>query len=184
MFRQLKQKDDMKRRTFLLASVAGISALATGIALYRSTDLDLEYTTALPLDEDQQQVLLALLPALLNGTLSDQPDKRQQQLKQVLENMAEAIRWLPSSSREELQQLLSTLSNRFGKLLLTGGMTQWPSMSLSQRLHMLDDWRYHYLSLLQQAYFGLKELSLASWYSQPDTWPQLGYIKPNLTGHV
>ncbi len=56
-------------------------------------------------------------------------------------------------------------------------------LSVASRLQLLTSWRDSYLTLLQQAYNGLRELLLAAYYGQPQHWQALAYQAPEFRAY-
>lgn len=152
----------MKRRTFLTGAFVGTAALALGISFYNDENFILQE------DEYHSVLFSALIPVFLDGALPEVPSQRQIVIESTLASIRGSMQLLPDDQYQELQDLLVKLESRFGLLLLTGSMTPLLMRSPQQLTEMLEDWRHHYLTLIQTAYTGLRELILTSFYGNPD----------------
>ncbi|WP_051326492.1 hypothetical protein [Aliagarivorans taiwanensis] len=160
------------RRQFLLASLAGAGGLL-GWYLSRPQDLPQQRVKARHLSATQLEVLAMMAPSLLYPI---RPDA--QQLHNLLQAIDQAYGYLPASTQQELSQLLDLLHRRGSFLLLSAGMSDLSKFSINQRIQLLNYWRFHSLALLNQAYQGLHELVMASWYGDSANWPALDYQLP------
>lgn len=166
----------MNRRSLLTGAFATTAALALGVTLYRP-----ELESMDDADSDEHRELFAvLLPVLLDGALPQMASPRQAAIERTLDAIAQTMAILPDDQRAELELLLSGLENRFGALLLTGSFTPLLLRSPAQLVTMLEDWRDGFLEMQQQAYYGLRELVMASYYACPEHWGAMHYAKPRL----
>lgn len=161
----------MRRRTFLTAAFAGTAALALGVNLYTSSPDEVE-------DIHHRVLFSVLIPVFLDGALPEVVSQRRAVIEATLDAIAQSIAVLPQEQQNELTELLAMLEGRLGLLILTGEMTPLMMRSPAELVTMLEGWRHHFLTLLQTAYHGLRELVLASYYSSPEHWENLGYAKP------
>ncbi|WP_372871598.1 TAT leader-containing periplasmic protein [Shewanella sp.] len=167
----------MNRRTFLLAALGGTAALALGVSLYQP-----EFALDESYDEEHRLLFSVLLPVLLDGALPEMALPRETAMNRTLDAIAKTVSVLPADQRQELLQLLDSLENRFGLLLLTGSMAPLLLRTPAELNAFIDDWRQSSLALFNSAYLGLRELVLASFYSCPEHWVALNYAKPELPG--
>ncbi|MDL2196967.1 TAT leader-containing periplasmic protein [Shewanella algae] len=166
----------MQRRQFLLWALGGTSALALGVSLYEEEEI-----ANLSEHEKPHDLLLgALIPVLLEEALPEINKHRTSAINRTLDAVNQTLKWLPKAQRQELEQLLDILENRFGLLLLSGSMTPLMLRSPNELVEMLESWRSSWMALLQQAYLGLRELLMASYYACPEHWDRLNYNKPKL----
>lgn len=161
----------MKRRTFLTAAFTGTAALALGVNLYSSGPNEVE-------DIHHRVLFSVLIPVFLDGALPEVASQRQLAIESTLDAIAQSIEVLPEEQQSELAELLELLEGRLGLLMLTGEMTPLIMRSPAELVTMLEDWRHHFLTMLQTAYHGLRELVLASYYALPAHWENIGYAKP------
>ncbi|MGI5310149.1 hypothetical protein [Rheinheimera sp. WS51] len=162
----------MDRRQFILSGIALGAATSLGIYGWHSSINESNDS-----NDSQDLVLSALLPALLYAALPQDTTMAQQVIR-TKRAVNEFMPFLPQRQQQELQQLFSLLANRVGQLAVTGHMTALTELSLQQRWKLLADWRDSYLTLLQQAYHGLRELLFAAYYGQPEHWQPLNYTVP------
>ncbi|HEX5792624.1 MAG TPA: hypothetical protein VFY01_05070 [Rheinheimera sp.] len=160
----------MDRRQFLFG----------GIALGASASLALAgWQFSVRPDSDQRDwVLSAILPALLYGALPTDATLAQAGLERSKTAIAEFMLFLPLRQQQQLNQLFNLLANNVTRLALTGHFSALTSLQPEQRLLVLHAWRDSYLSLLQQAYHGLRELLYGAYYGQPEHWQPLHYSAP------
>lgn len=160
----------MDRRQFIL----------TGIALGAATGLGLNLWQHSPAVDDSSRdlVLSALLPALLYAALPEDTTLAAAEIARTKQAVAEFLPYLPQRQQQQLQQLFNLLAGQLTQLALTGYWTQLPDLSIAQRLSILSTWRDSYMTTLQQAYHGLRELLYGAYYGQPEHWQALHYTAP------
>ena len=168
----------MKRRSLLKYSLITGGAVATGSLLYSKIPFDEVYDKISEFDLtffDQQDlpVLLAIIPVILAGT-----QLSSKQLVQVIQSMDSGIQLLSLQTQNELRELFDLLSNKLGRVILTGVWASWRTANTTQLIEFLNDWRNSYLDLLQVGYQGLKQLIVGHYYAEPEHWKQIGYPGP------
>jgi hypothetical protein len=168
----------ISRRKFLFSMLGTGAALTFGSVLYFDRDLVTRRRGEL-LDPQQETVLRAFIPAILEGVLSKEAELRAQQIDRLIVEIEHALKFLPEFSRAQFLTLLTLLSRRLSRWLLAGELTQLDNLSIKQRTELLQSWRESFLALLQQAYLGLRDIVLATWYSEPESWALLNYKKPS-----
>ncbi|PKM17949.1 MAG: hypothetical protein CVV11_17765 [Gammaproteobacteria bacterium HGW-Gammaproteobacteria-15] len=162
----------MDRRQFILSGIALGTAASFGIG-------GLSWQRSLQQHNDNRDLVLsALLPALLYGALPQDATLAATELNRTKAAVADFMPFLPQRQQQELHQLFNLLANRVTQLALTGHIAALPQLSISQRLQLLNQWRDSYLSLLQQAYHGLRELLYGAYYGQSEHWQALAYTAP------
>jgi len=163
----------MQRRQFIMLALTAGTALALGVGVS-------PVLTVNPTQQHQstELVLDALLPALLFGALPVDATERQAALKRSRQAVMDFMLFLPKRQQNELQQLFVLLETRLTRLALSGHWLSLNELPVSVRLQLLHLWRDSYLSLLQQAYYGLKELLYGAYYGQPEHWQSLSYQPP------
>jgi hypothetical protein len=160
----------MDRRQFILSGIAVGASVSLGIAGW-------QYGNEQP-DDSRDWVLSALLPALLYGALPPDTTLAQAELARSKFAVINFMPYLSQRQQRDLQQLFDLLANRVTQLALTGHLMALPELSIAQRLQILTQWRDSYLAVLQQAYYGLRELLMAAYYGQPEHWQSLAYTAP------
>lgn len=160
----------MQRRQFIMLGLGAGASLSLGLTLYPLLqNTEQERTDAATL------VLDALLPALLLGALPQDAALQQAALRRSREAVLQFIPYLPRSQQTQLQQLFLLLQQRLGHLALTGHWLSLNELPITSRLQLLNSWRDSYLTTLEQAYHGLRELLYGAYYGQPQHWPALQY---------
>ena len=165
----------MQRRQWLqlgLASTA-VLALAGGAALRVGPGVHGGSLTA-----GGRRVFAAVAHGLLDGSLPGEPAARLQATGQLLHRIDALVAALPVHAQAELSQLLALLDTTPGRQLLAGLPTDWPAASVAQVQHALSDMRRSGVSLRQQAYHALHDITSAAYVSDASAWPLLGYPGP------
>lgn len=168
----------MNRRQFLKQGLMAGSALAVGASLYGCSDLDILDTELI--DDDVTLALAALLPVFLDGALPKEPEKRVVLIERTINGIKIAMRNLAPHILDELNDLYSLITNRLGNLVYAGSFSATHNLSFAQANALVESWRTSYISLLNTAYEGLKELIYAAFYGNEENWPAINYQKPNL----
>jgi len=169
----------MKRRQFIMLGLATGSALTLGIStmpLFTADSAQQRDSAVLVLD--------ALLPALLHGALPADAVARQAALRRSRDAVLQFLPFLPQSQQQQLRQLFVLLETDLSRLALTGHWLSLHELPIPMRLQLLHTWRDSYLTVLQQAYAGLKELLFAAYYGQPQHWQPLSYQPPEFNPYV
>ena len=125
-----------------------------------------------------REVFRALGRGLLDGSLPSADAQRQTALNGLLDRIDALTLALPPHAQDELSQLLSLLASTPGRLTMAGLGAAWPLASAAQIQQALQGMRVSSLALRQQAYAALHDITAAAYFSDPATWPQLGYPGP------
>ena len=170
----------MQRRTLLGLSVAGaavLGAVGGGVAwLYAPA---LQDGRLLPVG---RTVLAAVARAVLDGNLPTDPKRYAAAIEAHLTRMQSTIETLSPASQSEFGNLLALLAMPPGRLALASLATPWPEASLSDVQDALQSMRTSRLVLRRQGYHALRDLTHAAYFSDPSTWPRLGYPGPRALG--
>lgn len=158
----------MKRRQFIKSGLALGTFLALGIECWPRWQEDRSQSAP-------ERVLSALLPALLHGGLPADPVEAEQAISRTVTSTLAFLPFLPERQQQDLAQLFHLLDSGLVRLGLTGHVVALSSWTVSERLALLHRWRDSYVSLLQQAYSGLRELLYGAYYGQPAHWPAIHY---------
>ena len=158
------------RRTVLKAGLIGGALLAIGGTAALITGRDPA--------RDRDDVLLAVIPAILDGALPAAGPEREGAIAGALADSRQALAGLAPQTQHELAQLFALLSIAPLRRLMTGVPVDLPRASVPEVAAFLDAWRRHRLGLLQAAYRGLHELVTGPWYAQPSHWAAIGYAGP------
>ena len=166
----------MERRTFLLGGFVATASIAVGADWYINA-----FESDQALTKHKHSLLFqVLIPVFLEGALPTEEPLRQQHIERTVESIHATLGVLPEHSREKLQQLLELLETKFGLVLLTSSMTSMVQRDPIALTELLNQWREHYLSMMNEAYLGLRELIISSYYALPEHWEILDYKKPIL----
>lgn len=168
----------MDRRAFLKTGLMSATVMATGISLYGCSDLDILDTELI--DDDVAVALSALLPVFLSSVLPSEEPQRQQKIDRTVAGVRLAMKRFPPHILDELKDLFGLLTNRLANLAYAGSFAHINDLTFEQRTLLIEGWRNSYLSLLNTAYEGLKELVFAAFYGNTDNWVILDYNKPDL----
>ena len=164
----------MERRTFLLGGFVATASIAVGADWYINA-----FESEQVLTKHKHGLLFqALIPVLLDGALPDEQELRQQHIERTVESIHATMDVLPEHTQQQLHQLLELLETKFGLLLLTSNMTAVLKRNPLELTQLLNYWREHYLSMMNEAYLGLRELIVSSYYALPEHWEILNYKKP------
>lgn len=165
----------MKRRTFFKLGIGGAALLAVvggGLALLRPGWVDGQ------LSADARSVMRATARAVLDGSLPADAREREAALHGHLQRLGATIAGFPKAMQDELSQLLSLLASAPGRTLLAGLHTPWDEASVAELSAALQQMLGSSLALRQQAFHALRDLTNAAYFSDPGTWPLLGYPGP------
>jgi hypothetical protein len=165
----------MQRRTFFKLGVASavVLAVAGGAAAWVEGGLQAGRLTA-----SGRDVFRAAGRALLDGSLPSEAPARQAALDALLLRIDELTRALPPHAQHELSQLLALLTSVPGRYAMTGLKPPWPAASGADIQKAFEGMRVSGLALRQQAYAALHDITTAAYFSEPSTWPVLGYPGP------
>ena len=125
-----------------------------------------------------REVFRAVSLGVLDKTLPEQADAKDLALTALLSRIELLISALPAHAQAELSQLLSILATGAGRLALAGLSTPWANASAADVQTALQDMRLSSLAVRQQAYTALHDISASAYFSEPATWPMLGYPGP------
>ena len=117
--------------------------------------------------------------AVLDGSLPAESSSRDAAVRALLTRLDVTISAFPWPVQEEISQLLALLSATAGRLGLARLRHDWPEAKIGEVQAALQDMRTSALSLRQQAYHALRDLTNAAFYADPTTWAQIGYPGPN-----
>ena len=84
----------------------------------------------------------------------------------------------PPATQGELAQLLSILSTSLGCRALTGIAKPWGSGSIPELQSALQGMRVSRLSVRQQVYQALRDLTNGAYFADPSAWTLLTYPGP------
>lgn len=165
----------MQRRTLLKLGLGATVALAVaggGVALLQPGWRDGRLT------EPARALMRAVARAVLDGALPADEPALQRALDAHLDRLDAAIAAFPAATQAELSQLLALLSSAAGRWAFAGLATPWPQARIVDIQTALQGLRMSSLSLKQQAYHALRDLTNAAYFSDPSAWVHMGYPGP------
>lgn len=166
----------MQRRTLLRVGLASGAALALmgggAVLLYEAGWRDGRLTTA------GRGVFAAIARGVLDGTLPREAEVQRVALAEHLDRMDAVLQAMSLATQREVAQLLRLLNAPPGRIAIAGLRADWPVASVVQVQAALQDMRVSRVSLRQQAYHALRDLTHAAYFSGSSSWAQLGYPGP------
>jgi len=165
----------MQRRTLLklgLGATVVMVLAGGGAALVRPGVVEGRLT------EPARSVMHAVARAVLDGVLPKDWSAQQRALLAHLERLDSAIAAFPLPTQAELSQLLALLAVPPGRLALVGLSSAWPDANVTELQSALQGMRMATVTLKQQAYHALRDLTNAAYFSDASAWLSLGYPGP------
>ena len=165
----------MQRRTLLKLGIgAGVVLVVagTGIALLQPGLRQGHLSAA------SNDVMRAVARAVLEGVLPADPQRQAAALDSHLLRLDAAVSAFPAATQAELSQLLALLASTPGRRTLAGLSEPWPQAAAAEVQQALQSMRVSRLSLRQQAYHALRDLTNAAYFSDPSAWAHMGYPGP------
>ena len=81
-------------------------------------------------------------------------------------------------TRAEIKQLLMLFENALPNFLFGGRTVPFTQLSPTEQDQVLGEWRDSRLTLRRTGYAALRNLTLAAYYGNPQTWAAVGYPGP------
>jgi hypothetical protein len=134
------------------------------------------------LDAQAQTMLAKLADAVLDGALPSDAAQRAKAIAKVVDTADKAIAGLPTPMQKEVQDLFAMLGAAPTRALLIGQWTGWADASRDDVTRMLGDLRHSSVELRRVVYMSLRDMVAGSYYSNADTWEQIGYAGPLIRG--
>ncbi len=175
----------ISRRRFIQTGIAGGILLVTAGSLTRGAFWGKGARRARNhghayrfLSQREHEVLGLIVPVLLAGVFSGTETERAARVEEVLRGLDEGIASQLPPIQKELRQLMSLLTFVPLRIAVTGLWSRWESLSHDQIDAFLHRWRTSRFAMLKTAYDALFQLTAASWYGNPKSWPEIGYAGP------
>ena len=165
----------MQRRTLLKLGIGASAVLAiagAGVALLQPG------LREGPLNDGAIEVMRAVARAVLDGALPNDPQLQERALQAHLARLEAAVAAFPAATRAELSQLLGLLASAPGRRMLAGLSDPWSHATVAELQQAMQSMRLSRLSLRQQAYHALRDLTNAAYFSDPSAWTHMGYPGP------
>lgn len=165
----------MQRRTLLKlgATSAAVLIVAGGAAALLRPGLE-----GRALSASGREVFSAVGRAVLDKSLPSDEGARQISLQGLLGRIDVLLLSLPPHAQDELSQLLALLANTAGRHALAGLRQPWPEATVADIQHAMQDMRLSSVTLRQQAYAALHDITAGAYFSDPSSWLLLGYPGP------
>ena len=184
MMLPLQTNPQNSRRQFLKVGIAGALALAVTRSLDRNAfalvnpnslrgSLDLK-----KLANKDAEVIAALAPVILAGSLPDDVVSRQIAINEVVEAFDRTVAGLSPAVQREVEELLSLLTMPITRRFVVGISATWPNATEEEIKQFLERWRNHRFALFQQGYQALVRVMIACWYGNPLSWGKISYSGP------
>jgi hypothetical protein len=116
--------------------------------------------------------------AVLQGVLPAEPAEREHALAAWLTRMEATISALPPATQAELDQLIVLLTTAPSRLALTGLSQDWSTATPQEVKAALQAMQLSTLSLRQQVFHALRDLTNGAYFAAPQTWLTMGYPGP------
>ncbi len=162
----------MRRRTLLAVGLTAgtLLAMAGGtLALLRPARHEGRLTAA------GRELFSALATAVLGDMLPAELPARQAAVAAHLVRVEAAIDGLSPALQTEVDELLTIAASAPGRIALVGLGRAWDQADVADVRAALEGMRKSSIALRQQAFHALRDLTNASYFSDPATWEALGY---------
>lgn len=168
------------RRRFLQVGALGSALLALNSLAARPARAEARQpgAPAVFLTAEDNAVLLAIAPVMLEGALPAPKAARAAALQDMLAGVDLAVSGLAPATQGEVRQLFDLLEFSPARVLAAGVWDPWPEASRDAIAGFLEDWRTSWIGLFRTAYLALHELIMAAWYGNPKSWAAIGYDGP------
>lgn len=158
--------------SFVLGA-AGISASLSGCSGAVQTAQGRRF-----LREADVQLLRALFPALLAGSLPAEAATRAAHLDETLLRFDAMCARLLAPRQKALRQLFDLLNGGLTRRLAAGVGKPWSEVSVEEAEAFLARWSGSSVSLFNAGYRALSKLAAVAYFGMPDTWGFSGYPGP------
>ena len=172
----------LSRRQFLKTGVAGAAALIAIRLIYgpfannaKPIADDYRFTF---LNDDQRTLLAAIAPVILAGVLPNVGPAHDKALRDVMRGLDLTISGFLPQVQNEVKQLFDLLTFPPTRRLVAGVSSPWAEAAHEEIEGFLNRWAKSQINLLQTAYQALRQLIIAAWYGNPDSWTHIGYSGP------
>ena len=165
----------MHRRGWLKLGLASAVVLAVGggaAVMYQPGYASGRLTPA------GREVFSGVGRAMLDGSLPVAEPARSVAIEGLLERVDQLVAGLPPHAQDELSQLLALMASGAGRRTLVGLDGAWATASVPEVQAALQSMRTSALSLRQQAYHALHDITGSAYFSDASTWGLLGYPGP------
>jgi hypothetical protein len=95
-----------------------------------------------------------------------------------LKRLQDAIAGMPPNMQSEVDELLAIVASAPGRRALVGLSSPWSSATSPEVVAALQNMRLSSLSIRQQAYHALRDLTNAAYFADSTSWAAIGYFGP------
>ena len=165
----------MQRRQLLQVGAATalvLGAAGAGVALLQPGVRDGRFTPP------ARAVFAAVATTVLEGLLPAPGVARAAALQAHLDRLDATLAGLPPALQAEVTELATLLATAPTRIALTGLLPAWHEASPAQLQATLQALRTSSLSLRQQVYHALRDLTNAAWFADAAAWSAIGYPGP------
>jgi hypothetical protein len=124
-------------------------------------------------DADESEILTQLMERFVETGLADPPRVRD---TRAVATVDAVCRDLDPAVSGVLPLLLRAFE--WGPVLFDGRFARFTSLSADEQDASLRSWMGSRFALRRAAFLGLRNLCFLGWYSQPESWPLIGYQGP------
>jgi hypothetical protein len=163
----------VKRRTFLKTGLFGAGLLflgGTGLAFFPTKSVASATRKLRVLDDQSFQVLVAVARRVIQDADADHVA--------IAQSIDESATRLPPEAQVDLRKLLSLFESALGGLVLDGRLLPFTRLAEKSQDEVLDRWRTSRIAIRRGGYQSLKKLCYVAHYSQPSSWPAIGFPTP------
>jgi hypothetical protein len=166
----------LTRRQLIKVGFAGAALLAT--ARLMGPARAAPATTYRVLDETSAQMIAALVPVVLAGSLPAEEAARAGAIRDVVAAFDRAVAGLAPAVQAEIGELFSFMSFAPTRLAFAGLWAPLEESKPEELEAFLKRWRYSRFELQRVSYQALTQLIQASWYDNPAAWTAIHYPGP------
>lgn len=130
------------------------------------------------LSQDDIALFEALLPAMFDGALPEEPNQRRFAIAGTIERIDQGIVKFGPANQKELRKLFDLLNFAPTRIALARVWSDWPSVSTSDADAFLQRWRNSRTGLLNNGYIALAKISNVAFYGHASQWHLSGYPGP------
>ena len=129
-----------------------------------------------------REILTALAPVVLAGSLPDDPPGRARAVADILHTVDGYLAHLPPALQAEAEQVFALLQLAPARVLAAGVWSPWADATAEELATFLEAWRTSAFRVLRNAYVFLQSMLSIGWFDQPAAWVPMGYAGPPAAG--
>lgn len=162
----------MQRRTLLsVGAVTGVLLGLTGttIAMLRPGRREARFTPS------GRALFAAIADSVLGSLLPLSAGARIAAIAAHITRVEATIAGLPPHMQTEIDELITIIGSSPGRLGLARLTTDWTTATQDQVSAALTSMQRSSVSIRQQAFHALRDITNGSYFADPSTWPAIGY---------